>query len=130
MTRKEIHAAWITLSYDVRRLGGIIVGPIDNLIMDDLAEWTKLVNKVREAFDTTADETAQFLAYEVARKTEYEKVLVSDDKGDIHFIEAPFLGAERSLCGKRLHSINTTRVKDKHCVSCVGCLIAMYHKKD
>lgn len=62
-------------------------------------------------------------------RQESEKVLISDDAGDIHFIKAPFLGAERSLCGKRLHSINTTRVKDKHCVTCVGCLIAMYNKR-
>ncbi len=128
MTRKEIHTACAKLSRDVRRLGGVIVGPIDNLIIEDLDEWTKLVNKVKEAFAIAADETARFLANKVAQKTEYEKVLVSDDKGDIHFIEAPFLGAERSLCGKRLHSIDTTRVKDNHCVTCVDCFISKHHK--
>lgn len=51
-----------------------------------------------------------------------EKVLVSDDPGDIHYIDEPFLKATHSLCGERLHSISTVRMNDKHAVSCAECL--------
>jgi len=53
------------------------------------------------------------------KKKMHEKVLVSDEEGDIHYVDA--LDEDYTACGIRLHPISTTHVKDKHEVSCKEC---------
>lgn len=68
MTREEIYGAWTKLSHDVRKLGDVVIGPMDNITSDNLAEWADSFEQVREALATAADETAKFLAWAAARK--------------------------------------------------------------
>lgn len=53
-----------------------------------------------------------------------EKVLISGGNGDIHYLKEGegLLDATFSLCGERTDAIDTTRVRDKHTVSCPKCL--------
>lgn len=51
-----------------------------------------------------------------------EKVLIHDDENeDVHYIKGSFLGANKTLCGQRLHPINTIHVR-KFDVTCEKCL--------
>ncbi len=51
-----------------------------------------------------------------------EKILISDEEGDIHYLKEPFLVGRSVLCGKKLTLTACVRVKDEHAVSCEKCL--------
>ena len=56
----------------------------------------------------------------------HRKVLVSrDEKGqEVHLILGDFLDSRETVCGERLHAINTVHIRnDKISVTCTKCLV-------
>lgn len=55
---------------------------------------------------------------------DYQKVLIHEEEdGEVHVVAEPFVSADKTLCGQKLHSISSVHiVNDKIPATCKDCL--------